>query len=163
MSIRHRVKGFLKRSLKRVTNPQGSANTAQLPAPVVNEAQNAAVEREKTRTDRGVIPGDPVPSPTTASHKIKEESKAKSSVEQDKIEKHRRRVKLGLLKYVNKKDSSVELAELHEFSERRYLVGHQAFSQLMEELVDGQLLDFDWEKSEARLSLKGQDFLAEEE
>ena len=157
MSIRHRVKGFIKNSLKRVTRPQGSANTASAVSPVVDESARDVVDRTKESELPSKASSVQQPALTP-----KENPQIKSVVEQDKIEKHRQRVKLGLLKYINKKQGSVELAELHEFSERRYLVGHQAFSQLMEELVDGKLLDFDWEQSQASLSSQGAAFIAKQ-
>ena len=157
MSIRHRVKGFIKKSLKRVTRPQDSANRAS--------EGNSAVKKAVEDTAGNQQDKQPVPQVSSSPQptlKPKEAKEIKSSEEQDKIDRHRQRVKLGLLKYINKKQGPVELAELHEFSERRYLVGHQSFSQLMEELVDGKLLDFDWEKSEAVLSVKGSEFIAKE-
>ena len=74
---------------------------------------------------------------------------------EDKILRHRRKAKLGLLRFVSEKEGVVDLATLHTHSEMRYFIGHKAFSDLMEEMVDEEFLKFDWEKSLAQLTDKG--------
>ena len=88
------------------------------------------------------------------------QKKEERSPEQEKVERHRQRVKIGLLKHVAKHEGELDLTELHNYSERRFLVGHQAFSQVMEELVDGGFLNFDWDRNMATLQAKGEDLIA---
>ena len=51
------------------------------------------------------------------------------------------------------------LREIHDHSERRYFIGHQRFSQLLEELVDDGLVDFNWDQNTASLTEAGRNEL----
>ena len=73
----------------------------------------------------------------------------------EKAIRHRKRARLGLLRFVLEKEGQVDLATLHTHSEMRYFIGHQSFSTLMEEMVEDGVLDFDWEESQAFLTEKG--------
>ena len=59
--------------------------------------------------------------------------------------KHWKKVKSGLIKKIVQTGGEISLGDLHDFSERRYLVGHQKFSQMMEELVDEELVVYSYE------------------
>ena len=72
------------------------------------------------------------------------------------VEKARR----GVLKFVQDKGGTADLGEMHDFSMNRYLIQHQAFSQLMETLVDAKLVEFDFGKNVATLTDAGQNFIA---
>lgn len=49
----------------------------------------------------------------------------------------------GLLKYLQKQGGTAPIGDLHAYSTLRYQAGHQAFSQLMEGLVDEGLVSWD--------------------
>ena len=49
----------------------------------------------------------------------------------------------GLLKYLQKQGGASAIGDLHAYSTLRYQAGHQAFSQLMEGLVDDGLVSWD--------------------
>ena len=59
--------------------------------------------------------------------------------QQQIVEKARR----GVLQFVKDKGGSAPMSEMHDFSLNKYLIQHQAFSQLMETLVDQGLVIFD--------------------
>ena len=60
----------------------------------------------------------------------------------------------GLLKFIAKKGGTIPMRELHTHSLIFYQAGHQAFSELMEGLVDGGLVTYD--KAAAAFSLTDQ-------
>ena len=66
----------------------------------------------------------------------------------------------GVLKFVQDKGGTADLGEMHDFSMNRYLIQHQAFSQLMETLVDAKLVDFDFAKNAATLTDTGRSYIA---
>lgn len=49
----------------------------------------------------------------------------------------------GLLKYLQKQGGSAAIGDMHAYSTLRYQAGHQAFSQLMEGLVEEGLVSWD--------------------
>ena len=73
---------------------------------------------------------------------------------EDKVLRHRRKAKLGLLRFISEKEGVVDLATLHTHSEMKYFIGHKSFSDLMEEMVE-DAGNFDWENSLAHLTEKG--------
>ena len=66
----------------------------------------------------------------------------------------------GVLKFVQDKGGTASLPDMHDFSMNRYLIQHQAFSQLMETLVDEKLVDYDFAKGTATLTDVGSKFIA---
>ncbi len=72
------------------------------------------------------------------------------------LEKARR----GVLKFVQEKGGTASLADMHDFSMNRYLIQHQAFSQLMETMVDQKLVDYDFANSQATLTDAGRQLIA---
>ena len=66
-----------------------------------------------------------------------------NTVDEEKIRKHREKTKRGLLLQLHKQGGHQSLAELHDYSERRFFVAHRAFSTLMEEFVEEQLVIWD--------------------
>ena len=51
--------------------------------------------------------------------------------------------RMGLLRFLVKQGGALPMRELHTHSLLFYQAGHQAFSQLMEGLVDDELVTFD--------------------
>ena len=79
--------------------------------------------------------------------------------EQQKIQKHLHRTRMGLLKFLDKNGGILGLAELHDHSEKRYFVGHKKFSDLLEDLVAEELISYDWSAQQATLTEKGRESL----
>ena len=70
------------------------------------------------------------------------------------------RARSGILKFLKEKGGALPLADMHEFSLNRYLIQHQAFSQLMETLVDDGLVSFDHATYTATITEAGQKHIA---
>lgn len=69
------------------------------------------------------------------------------------------RARKGVLKHIKEKGGKLSLSEMHDFSLNRYLIQHQAFSRLMETLVDEGLIDFDQGSYTATLTELGEKFI----
>ena len=120
-----------------------------------NQAEKNAMvgEKEEIIDKREVIKEEEIkiqPDKGTQEHREQDSNK-----EGDKISRHRRKARLGLLRFVAERDNSVDLASLHNYSEMRYLIGHKSFSDLMEEMVADEVLLFDPNESQAHLTEKG--------
>lgn len=61
----------------------------------------------------------------------------------------------GVLQFVADAGGTAPLSRMHDHSERTYFIGHQSFSGLMEELVGGNLLQFDTRTQTATLTDAG--------
>ena len=66
----------------------------------------------------------------------------------------------GLLKFIEKKGGTIPMRELHTHSLVFYQAGHQAFSQLMEGLVDEGLVTYDKAATAFALTDKGRAAIA---
>ncbi len=73
---------------------------------------------------------------------------------------HFQRARRGVMQYLQDKGGSLPMAEMHDFSLKKYLIQHQSFSQLMETLVDEKLVEFNFETNTAILTDVGRTFLA---
>ena len=116
----------------------------------------AVVPSQNERTKEKVTPKETINSTSPPPPKNKSESKP---ISEDKVAKHWKKAKKGVLKKAKELGSNASLADLHNHSEKRYFIGHQRFSQLMEELVEEELIDYDWEAQEANITPKGIDFM----
>lgn len=67
------------------------------------------------------------------------------------------RARRGVLKFVSDRGGSASLGEIHEFSEKRFLIMHQGFSRLMEGIVSDGLVEFDATSNTATLTRAGQE------
>ena len=67
------------------------------------------------------------------------------------------RARKGLLKYLLDNNGKRNLGQLHEYSMNTYLIQHQAFSQMMEGLVNDGFLMYDFGSDEAAITDKGQE------
>ena len=67
------------------------------------------------------------------------------------------RARLGVLKFVSDRGGSASLGDIHEFSEKKYLIMHRGFSRLMESMVSDGLIDFDSTSNTATLTEAGQE------
>ena len=78
----------------------------------------------------------------------------------DKQLAHFERAKKGVLKFLNEKGGALSLADMHDYSLNKFLIQHQAFSRMMETLVEAKLVEYDFEKDLATLTEEGKKFAA---
>ena len=83
-----------------------------------------------------------------------------ASEAEQKRRQHFEKARRGVLEYLAASGGLLSLGDLHEFSEKTFFVGHQKFSGLMEELVDGGLVSYDGSTHQVRLEDEGRSFLA---
>jgi len=82
-----------------------------------------------------------------------------NKVSQEKIEKHRKKTRKGVLKWLDEQEGGeASMKDMHDFSERRYFVSHKPFSDLMEYLIDNVLITFDHGAGIATITDDGRDF-----
>ena len=86
------------------------------------------------------------------------EPEKKKKVSEEKVRKHLLRTKKGLLKFIQKQGGTTDLGALNHHSEIRFLIGHQKFSEMMEDLVAEELIIYDWNAQEAMITEKGIQF-----
>lgn len=99
------------------------------------------------------------PEPSTSPSTKPTVSSSADPVSQDKIERHRKRTRQGLLKKTIEAGGTIGLAVLHDHSEKRFFVGHKAFSDMLEQMVEDELFLFDWDTQEATITDKGRDYV----
>lgn len=71
------------------------------------------------------------------------------------------RARKGVLKFLNEKGGKLPLSEMHDFSLNKYLIQHQAFSRMMESMVEEGLVEFDFQAHEATITDAGRQFIAQ--
>ncbi len=65
----------------------------------------------------------------------------------------------GILQFIQERGGQSSLADIHDFSMNKFFIQHQAFSRLMESLVEEKLLTYDFEKDLAQITDAGKQFL----
>ena len=88
--------------------------------------------------------------PTSNTQALSIEEKQKALVE---------RARKGVLQYLQDKGGQLPLSEMHDFSLNKYLIQHQAFSQLMETLVNEGLVEFSQEDYKATITDAGRIYI----
>ncbi len=74
---------------------------------------------------------------------------------------HFERARKGVVQFLIEKGGQLPLEDLHDYSLNRYLIQHQAFSRLMESLVEEKLVEFDFKDSLATATQYGRDWLVQ--
>jgi len=74
--------------------------------------------------------------------------------------KHLAKTKKGLVQKVSDLGGTTTLAVLHDYSEKKFFVGHKRFSDLMEEMIAEELICFSYEDSAIKLGVKAKEFLS---
>lgn len=69
------------------------------------------------------------------------------------------RARKGVLTWLSDHGGSASLAEMHEYSERKFLIAHQGFSRMMESFVDEGLVTHDQGTGTATLTDAGKEFI----
>ena len=73
--------------------------------------------------------------------------------------KHIKKTKKGLLKKLKEAQGQLSLRDLHDYSEKRFFMGHQKFSLLMEELVEEDLVEYSYEDGMVSLGDQAEEYL----
>lgn len=63
------------------------------------------------------------------------------STDEEKQKAHLQKTRKGLIEFMAGMGGIVNIAELHEYSESTYFVGHKKFSDLMEEMIEDGALE----------------------
>ncbi len=78
-----------------------------------------------------------------------------------KIARHRVRTICARLSLTIDKGGMAPLGDLHDLSEKRFFIAHKAFSDLMEEMVEIGVFNFNWNTQEETITEQGQVYLTE--
>jgi len=156
MGIRSRLKAAVRKRLS-------GQEVEPAPAMPASPVHTAAPEVERSAppqaadVERPAPPPAPPPvveaAPASAAPEISDEQAAK-------VAKHFEKTRRAVLKFVADQGGSASMAEMHDYSERRYFIAHKKFSDLMEGIVDEGLIDFDHAAGEATLTSAGQSYIA---
>ena len=146
MGIRSRVKNRLKKLVGGGGTPQPAASS---PAP------RSRTEPERPAPTPAPVPASaPAAKPLAPPAKTPEEEQAAA-----KAAAHMEKTRRAVLRFVEEAGGESGLAEMHDYSERRWFVGHKKFSDLMEGLVAEALLDYNGAEGRAALTEAGRQYL----
>jgi mannitol/fructose-specific phosphotransferase system IIA component len=67
-----------------------------------------------------------------------------------------------LLQHLLAQGGSLALNDMHEYSLKKFLIQHQAFSRLMENLVEDGLVEFDYVSYLAKISESGKKYISQD-
>ena len=82
-------------------------------------------------------------------------------VSDEKQKAYFERARKGVLKWVSDQGGSASLAEMHHYSEQKFLIAHQGFSRMMGSFVDEGLVTYDHGTSTATLTDAGRAFIGQ--
>lgn len=143
MGLRTRIK-------ERLSGILGSpAPTPARPAPAPPRPAAAAPAAPAAPTAPAARPAPPPPKPLSPEEQAK----------QEKIAAHFEKARRGVLQQLADKGGRSEMADMHDYSERRYFIAHQAFSRMMEGFVAEGLIDYEPRTGQATLTEKGRGWL----
>lgn len=165
--LKRRVKGVVGRLRDGGDGPQEPADTKEVVASVPRvppspaPASSAAVAPTVSAPSAPVTVEPPVPSPVAstpdpgaAGSAVSEEAKRA-----EKAARHLERTRKAVLRFVLEAGGTAQLADMHDYSERRYFIGHKRFSDLMESLVEEALIDYDHAASQATITAQGRAYI----
>lgn len=156
MGLRSRIKGRIKKALG--TPEEAPQPAAPSPAPAVRTTAQTA-EHAPTSTSK---PESAQKKVTVARASPKTDSgDGRKPISEDKVKKHMLKTRKGVLKFVHDNGGSATLAEMHDYSERRFFVAHKKFSDLMEAMIADEQIDYNAAESVATLTETGKDYLEE--
>lgn len=144
-AIKDRVKGALGLSRPEAAPSAPTiasrSSTAESHAPTA--AASASVEPPR--------PAAPPPPPPKVLSPEEQEKQAK-------IAAHFEKARKGVLKHLAEGGGTMSMADMHDFSERRYFVAHQGFSRMMEGFVAEGLISYNTAIGEATITDSGRSF-----
>ena len=144
-------------------NLEGSDKEEELEQSPVEEAHENVVEEEEDSHSAESKEHESSAQKEEASpmkDNVKEPVLSEEEKKQQAADKHLAKTKKGLVKKVSDLGGATTLPELHDYSEKRFFVGHKRFSDLMEEMISEDLLCFSYEDSSIVLGTKAKDFLS---
>jgi len=103
----------------------------------------------------------PTPAPAAAPPAPVTPESAEEAARAAKAAAHLEKTKRAVLRFVEEAGGVSSLGDMHDYSERRWFVGHKKFSDLMEGLVADALIDYDGAEGRATLTEAGRDYLVE--
>ncbi len=167
MGLRQRVKSRIKTFFRPLSAPAGktppSARAAGSVAPSTAPPPAAAAVPPPARPQEPPAPPAPEaplrPAPVAAASPPSEPSADDVAA---KAARHLARTRLAVLRFIDEKGGKAGLAEMHDYSERRYFIAHKKFSDLMESLLDDDLILFDHARGEATLTAQGRAAIGKE-
>lgn len=160
MGLRTRLKSKVKAALGR-GEAEATPTEAAPAAPAARSPSRAPAPSRTAPTSTATPPPRPPSPPAAASPAPASPEEAEAEAKkQAKIAKHREKTRKGVLKKLDELGGESELADLHDFSERRYFVAHRGFSELMEGLVAEGLLLFDHATNTATITEAGRAYHA---
>lgn len=139
MGIRSRLK-------HRVRSLLGSPRPATPPAPAARAAPPPPGEQ---------VPPEPPVEATAVAPAPPPAATEPAAVPADKAAWHFERTRRAVLRFIEDHDDVSDLAAMHDYSERRYFIGHKRFSDLMETLLDEHFIQYDHSTGVARLTERG--------
>ena len=69
------------------------------------------------------------------------------------------RARKGVLQHLNDNGGKLNMAELHDYSMKKFLIQHQRFSQMMESFVNEGLVEFDHGSQDTTITDIGRKFI----
>ncbi|MEC7986328.1 MAG: hypothetical protein VX278_14275 [Myxococcota bacterium] len=134
---------------------ESEVSKGDVPQPLKEVAVSSQLS-DVTDTDASAEPEHTEP---TSSKDEEPKEQTEEEKKADAAAKHWEKTRKGLLKKLKKEGGKMGLAELHDFSERRFFIGHQKFSMIMEELVEEELVLYSLEDYTVTLGDKAEDYL----
>ena len=157
MGLRSRIKGRLKKAI--------GGSEAPTPAPVPQAPARMKAEPTRPPASDPAPAAEPAPKPAAKKVSVAQASPQKDAgdgrkpISEEKVQKHLAKTRKGVLKMVLEKGGSATLAEMHDFSERRYFIAHKKFSDLMEAMIEDAHIDYNSAESVATLTDKGKAYV----
>lgn len=142
MGLRTRIK-------ERLGGLLGNEPAAPPPAPLRPVARSSAPETGQAPT--AARPATPA-APQKA---LSPEEQAK----QDKIAAHFEKARRGVLRNLAERGGAADMADMHDYSEKKFFVAHQGFSRMMEGFVAEGLVDYDARTGATTLTERGRTYI----
>ena len=136
---------------------QADSSSSQEPSKASEQPNQASSEQEGTSVQLKEHTVEATLESSTVTEAVSE-SKPKESSE-DKAKKFRLKVKKSFLLKIKEAGGQLSLHDLHEHSEQRFFIAHQIFSELMEELVDEDLVEYSYNEGLVYMGPKSAEFL----
>lgn len=160
------LRSRLKQVASRLVGSEGGAAPASA-QPSSAAPHHRTAPREPARGASAPAPSPPVrpPVPADVSAPSAAPTPSTSEGDDDRARQAAAKAKLvaratrGVLTFLDTEGGTAGLGPLHECSEGRYMVGHQAFSQMLEKLIDDGHVSYDHDRREATITAAGRAFI----
>ena len=165
MGLRTRIKGRIQRALGQEEGPTRAAPAAETsprpPVRVTPKPEAAPDLKEATPASEVAPLAEPKSMSVAQASPKTAAADGPKPISEEKVQKHMRKTRKGVLKMVIDSGGSSTLGEMHDYSERRYFVAHKKFSDLMESLISSGQIDYDAAESVATITEVGRALVAE--